>query len=298
MSTLFILPVTESQCSIHKMRTPELKEDRAILLKLDNECFFCYTVDMVKLIYFSIRDYTSKKYIPPHQHAFWEFIQYLDIYGKTVISDSTYEFQPNTISIIPPNTIHDERNYSGGKIIAVGYENDYPFCPSAYTMPADPYILNLTKKMQAEFFSKKTYYKTLLECYLSDILIHILRDESNTSCHSPSALINDAISYIDEYFMTDIDFNVLARLTGYSSDHFRLLFKKETGLSPKHYVLEKRLELAKRLITSSDLTLTEIGTNCGFEYYSQFSLFFKQKTGLSPTQFKHKAFDQPTDERR
>ena len=73
---------------------------------------------MVKLIYFSIRDYTSKKYIPPHQHAFWEFIQYLDIYGKTVISDSTYEFQPNTISIIPPNTIHDERNYSGGKIIA------------------------------------------------------------------------------------------------------------------------------------------------------------------------------------
>ena len=44
----------------------------------------------------------------------------------------------------------------------------------------------------------------------------------------------------------------------------------------------------QKLIEQSNLSLSEIGTNCGFEYYSQFSLFFKQKTGLSPLQYKTK----------
>lgn len=242
---------------------------------------------MIKLNYFSIRDYTSKKYIPPHQHAFWEFIQYLDISGTTTIGEKTFNFSPDTISFIAPNTVHDERNYDQGKIIAVGYEYDDAFFPSVCTMPADPYILNLTKKMLSEYAAKKSFYKTLLECYMSDIVIHMIRNEHMSVEHCPSSLIHDAISYIDEYFMTDIDFNSLAQSVGYSLDHFRILFKKETGMSPKHYILEKRLELAKKLITASNLTLTDIGTNCGFEYYSQFSLFFKQRTGVSPIHYKN-----------
>jgi len=241
---------------------------------------------MIKLSYFSIRDYTKSKYIPPHSHSFWEFIQYLDISGTTTIGDEIYDFSPNSISIIPPNTVHDERNNCEGKIIAVGFEYDGVFIEKAKTMLADPYILNLTKKMISEHLSKKSYYKTLLECYMSDIIIHLLRNEDVVIDNSPSSLIQDAISYIDEYFMTDIDFDSLAQSVGYSLDHFRLLFKKETGISPKKYILNKRLSLAQELINESNLSLTEIGTNCGFEYYSQFSLFFKQKTGLSPLQYK------------
>lgn len=56
---------------------------------------------MIKLSYVSIRNYEKDKYIPPHKHSGWEFIQYLNICGTTTIGDSQYDFIPGTISLIP-----------------------------------------------------------------------------------------------------------------------------------------------------------------------------------------------------
>ena len=78
----------------------------------------------------------------------------------------------------------------------------------------------------------------------------------------------------------------LARSTGYCDDHFRIVFKKKTGLSPKEFILETRLNAAKKLLADPAVNLTDISTQCGYEYYSQFSLFFKKKTGMSPSEFR------------
>src|SRR5690606_5058936 len=95
-----------------------------------------------------------------------------------------------------------------------------------------------------------------------------------------------AIAYIDEYFMTRIDFDSLAASSGYSTDYFRILFKKYTDTTPKQYVINKLVEYAKVQLKQKDIALSVIATNCGFNYYSAFSSFFKLETGLSPLKYR------------
>ena len=76
---------------------------------------------------------------------------------------------------------------------------------------------------------------------------------------------------------------------GYNSDYLRALFKKKTGLSPKNYIQQKRIELAIKQINETDLPLKNIAVNCGYDDYLQFTSYFKKKTGLSPIDYRKKS---------
>ena len=58
------------------------------------------------------------------------------------------------------------------------------------------------------------------------------------------------------------------------------------GLVPKKYILQKRLALAKKQISHSELPLTEIAENCGYDDYYQFATYFKKEVGISPSQYR------------
>ena len=88
--------------------------------------------------------------------------------------------------------------------------------------------------------------------------------------------------------MTNINLQEIAASAGYCADRFRNIFKSRLGITPKRYILDKRLEQAEHLLVQTDLPLQEIAASVGFEYYSRFSLFFKEKTGLSPQAYREK----------
>lgn len=73
---------------------------------------------------------------------------------------------------------------------------------------------------------------------------------------------------------------------GYSK--FRKLFKKVCGLSPNQYHLNLRLDKAKDLLTTTNLTVNEIADQTGFDSIFYFSRLFKKKNGLAPKLFRHK----------
>lgn len=75
-------------------------------------------------------------------------------------------------------------------------------------------------------------------------------------------------------------------MAGYSYHHFRHLFKAKTGLAPFEYIIEKRIEAAKNLLSNTNKSITYISENCGFSSCSQFSMLFKKHCGLSPKQFR------------
>ena len=60
-------------------------------------------------------------------------------------------------------------------------------------------------------------------------------------------------------------------------------------MSPKEFILETRLDAAKKMLADKNYSLTDISAKCGFEYYSRFSLFFKNKTAMTPSEFREKA---------
>lgn len=71
---------------------------------------------------------------------------------------------------------------------------------------------------------------------------------------------------------------------GYSS--FRKEFKRYTGFSPKQYQIQLRIQKAKTMLSTTELSIKEIAYQLGFECNNYFSRVFKQETGISPTDFR------------
>lgn len=71
-----------------------------------------------------------------------------------------------------------------------------------------------------------------------------------------------------------------------SSDHFTRLFKALKGVSAREFILQARIDAARRLLLSSSHSVTRIAALAGFSDIYHFSRQFKQRTGRSPTQFR------------
>ena len=92
-----------------------------------------------------------------------------------------------------------------------------------------------------------------------------------------------------EYFRTELNVNELASIAGYTPDYFRILFKEKTGKTPKKYILDKKIDYAKKLLEHSTLSITNISYECGFNYVPQFLVFFKKYAGLTPNQYRNES---------
>lgn len=105
-----------------------------------------------------------------------------------------------------------------------------------------------------------------------------------------STLIRDTMNIIDENIENEnLSLRWLAGTILYTNvDYLGKLFKKETGKNFSHYVMEKRMEMAKELILEGKKDrIYEIAENVGYGSNSQyFSQVFKKYTGVSPLEYK------------
>lgn len=78
----------------------------------------------------------------------------------------------------------------------------------------------------------------------------------------------------------------LARKSGFSSRHLARIFKAETGITMKRYQMELRMDLARRLITGSTLTLERIAERCGFSSMQAFRSNWNKCESIPPSQMR------------
>ncbi|MHC8350126.1 helix-turn-helix domain-containing protein [Pseudomonas sp. RT4P38] len=79
-----------------------------------------------------------------------------------------------------------------------------------------------------------------------------------------------------------VEVTELARACALSRSHFSRAFKCSTGLSPQDWIRHQRIALAKQLIQSTDLTLTQISLECGFCDQAHFCHIFTRSEGINP----------------
>jgi AraC-like DNA-binding protein len=80
--------------------------------------------------------------------------------------------------------------------------------------------------------------------------------------------------------------NEIAALLHISPKYLSSLLRMHTGQNTQHYIHEKLIERAKERISTSELTMSEIAYELGFEHLQSFSRLFKAKTQLSPLAFR------------
>ncbi len=94
------------------------------------------------------------------------------------------------------------------------------------------------------------------------------------------------VEYIDENLCNQLTLATMANAVALSPGHFAHAFREATGVAPHRYVLERRVERAKKLLQQSDLPITEIASRVGCSSHSHFSALFSRVTGLTPREFR------------
>jgi AraC family transcriptional regulator len=94
------------------------------------------------------------------------------------------------------------------------------------------------------------------------------------------------LDLVADNFGTDITIDDMARVAGLSSAHFSRLFKEVIGDTPYQFVMDYRIEQAKRMLRDKAMLMVDIALGCGFADQAHFSRIFKKLTGQTPKAFR------------
>jgi len=94
---------------------------------------------------------------------------------------------------------------------------------------------------------------------------------------------------MDARYADPLDLDDLAAAAGFSRYHFAREFRAAFGETPGGYLSRRRVERAKDLLASANLTVTEICVVVGFSSLGSFSRRFRELVGCSPTEYRRRA---------
>ncbi len=228
------------------------------------------------------------RYIPEHNHACYELVYFRTGTGETVVEkNQTLVYSPGTYAIYPPFSYHTESHRSDTHVLCLGFrlDNDSKIVPEPgiYADP-DSEVYSLIVQIFQEIEKKKPYSEMFSQACLMQLLVLHQRNLGGLS--TENLQMKYIVRFINENYMQDIRLSALAEMSGYSYDYFRHLFTQEVGISPKSYILHKRISYAKQLLKESGSSISEIASSCGFSDISEFSTAFRRKVGISPLKYR------------
>ena len=109
------------------------------------------------------------------------------------------------------------------------------------------------------------------------------RKEQKSKSHD---IADSAKKIIDYNFDRDITIKKVADTMHLDAAYLTRKFTEKYAVAPKEYLLEKRTELAKRLLAQTDATVAEIAGSVGYDDPLYFSRIFKRKEGVSPLAYR------------
>jgi len=102
-------------------------------------------------------------------------------------------------------------------------------------------------------------------------------------------LMEKAADHIREHYAQDLHIETLLSLTHLSRSYFMRLFRRHMGTTPYNFLLLTRITRAKELLETTDLSVSQIADEVGFQNDANFSYRFAAITGVTPGQFRRQA---------
>ncbi len=145
---------------------------------------------------------------------------------------------------------------------------------------------------------RKENEKVKLEKALKDLSISVLEFEKKATqefeaVYGRNSRNNDIISKAQLFIKSNYSKNIrlvdVAAAVYLSPNYFSSLFKKITGFTFSQYLVQKRIDSAKKLLARSDIPIKEIVYKVGFDDYNYFNRTFKRIEGIPPAEYRKKS---------
>jgi AraC family transcriptional regulator len=125
------------------------------------------------------------------------------------------------------------------------------------------------------------------------LVVHLLRHYSEVAQIITSGnrsltrtQLQRSIDYIHTHLDQDLSLAEIADVINISPVYFSRLFKQAIGTSPHQYVIQQRVEQAKKMLSNTDLAISDIALQVGFSSQSHLAQQFKRVTGMTPKQIR------------
>lgn len=156
---------------------------------------------------------------------------------------------------------------------------------SSYTMFGE-----LFNKIYLEHRGQEKGYLEIIRAYLLQLIITIFRMEDSSSKHTGSSRNRQAVdyilNYIQENYARPISIQELADRVYLSRDYLGRFFREVTGYTIGAMIQKVRIEHVCHLLSSTDRTISDIASACGFEDMKFFYTVFKKHMGILPGDYR------------
>jgi AraC-like DNA-binding protein len=179
------------------------------------------------------------------------------------------------------------------------YQN-YCINPILETIPTIFYPLNMERSLfifdsiLKEFITPSPASDLSLKANILNLMYYLYQDSTESLISSSMYLsphyctIKKVIEYINNNLGKKIVLNDLSKVANISPHHFHKIFTATVGITPNEFIIRCKLDKAKKLLTSTCYSISEISELCGFENSPYFSYVFKKHNALTPMEFKKK----------
>ena len=247
----------------------------------------------------------------PHKHDFYIIVIFTQGAGSHTIDFKTYDVEPGSVFFLSPGQVHswELSSQTDGHILFFSTDfytstfsrkrlNDYSLFNSISAfprleidVPESREILFFFDKIDQETKTPNWSTQNLLRNYIDTLLILLHRyNGSKTSFSREEKLIHTQFQQLELLIENDFknhrEASYYAAQMNLSMKQLNALCKNAVAKTSSQLVLDRVILEAKRLLTHSDLNISEIAYELEFEDASYFSRLFKKKTNLTPEHFR------------
>ena len=205
-------------------------------------------------------------------------------------SDRDISAVPHSVLIVPKGekyTITLEGDVS--RVIDIDFEltGNMQFRPFLIKLNKSNSAFSLFEEAEAQWKKQKNGYIPLVKSHFYRIISLLIHRESSYLSSENSKKLEESVKYLHSHYM-DPGFRIdtLPKIAGISQRYFEKLFFDEFGLTPKKYVTDMRIRLAKELLMNEKCSVSDVCCQLGYSDIYHFSKLFKAKTGYAPSEFK------------
>ena len=256
-------------------------------------------LENAKLLYVTDAQFSEDWHSVMHSHPNLELFYCVRGIGELRMKDRVLPVGSDDMIIVNPNVEHTESSIPSNPLeyIALGISGvDLIFDPQGQHCSVLNYresrseIVALLRMLISEASRQPNGWDNVCQ-HLLVVLLSLLLRHTHFTLNIEQGLHTNkecaaARRYIDEHFAEPIDLDILANITHVNKYYLAHAFKREYGISPINYLIERRIRESKYLLEHTDYALSQIAHFLGISSSSYFSQSFRRSTGQSPTEYR------------